>query len=331
MTLLAWNSFYFDDRGWIHTNTNRSLGTGQNSIGSIRATLGADAAATFGLADKTEIIVGFCLQTSTMGATRIFQFLNSSSVIVAIYQSTAGEIEVYRGVSTAFLGRSVPGVLAANVEAYIEIRLLSHGSTGEVEIRVNGNPTPVVNITGANTTGSAINQIQFYSAAVGTRDHSAFYLLDTLGGSMDDFLGHIRFGILNPSGNGNASDFDGSDGNSTDNYLLVDDGSSPDDATTYVSSSTLNERDTYAMGNMPTPSSVIYAVCPVIRARKSDAGTRAVTPVIRRSGTDYDGDDLYLGLGYDSFRSAVLEDPSTSAPWVDAGVDAMELGPKVSV
>lgn len=337
MTLIAVNSFAYDAQGWIFTNTSRNAGSGQNGYPSMRATLGADAASTYGVPAMSNVITGFCLKTSVMGAMPFLRFASSGSIVLEINQDTDGSIYVTRNSSTE-IGRSVPLVLAAGVEAYIEVRAVFSTTVGQCEVRVNGNPTPLINLSGVNTGGASFNQLAFYSkAGGGTRDHSAWYLIDPTTGSAphNGFLGHVRFGVLDPNGNGNSSQFDGSDGNSTDNYLLVDDGNagiSNDGDTTYVQTAVLNEIDTYTFEDMPTAPSTIYAVVPVLHVRKTDAGTRAVRAVVRRSGTDYPGAiDQYLGNGYIAFREPFLDDPSTAADWTEAGVNAAEFGIKLTV
>jgi hypothetical protein len=334
VTLKAWQSFYYDTNGWALANTSRVLGGGQNGIACLRATLGADASSGYGMAPMTHLITGFCLKTSNMNPMPFLRLQSGGTILCEIWQNVGGAIEVWRGSASVLLATSVPGVLNANVEAYIEVRVKFSATIGEVEVRVNGNPTPLISITGQNTGGTSATDLYLYSKASGTRDHSAWYLIDPDTGSAptNTFLGHIRFATLNPSANGNSSQWVGSDGNSTDNYLLVDDGSADDGDTTYVESATLNNKDTYAFGDMPVASSLIYAVCPVLHARKTDAGTRAIKPVTRRAGTDYDAAvDHYLGTTYTSYKQALIVDPSTSAAWTDSGVNAAEFGVKVSV
>jgi hypothetical protein len=110
----------------------------------------------------------------------------------------------------------------------------------------------------------------------------------------------------------------------------VDDGFTNDDDTTYVQSSVVGDHDTYTMGDLPTSALSIVAVCPVVIAKKTDAGTRGLTPVIRSGGADYDQTEAFLGVSYGSIREAVLVDPDTAAAWDEAGVNGMELGVKVT-
>jgi hypothetical protein len=332
MTLLMWNSFQYDSDGWVLTNATRTPGTGQNGYASIRASGGSLRNASYGYAPQTHIVQGYCYQFTTLAADRLWdiQYLGNHECRLNIMSN--GAIQLLGAGGASVWATSVPGVLNANVEAYIEVRVKHSTTVGEVEVRVNGNPTPVISVTGKDTGSQSDEIILEFGAAHGTRDASAFYLLNTSGPAPHNtFLGHIRYGSVLTSGNGNSSQLVGSDGNSTDNYLLVDDGFNHDSDSTYVESPTVGDKDTYAMGNLPTTPLTILAVCPLIIAKKTDAGTRAIVPVIRSGGTDYEGTDAYLGTSYDVYREAFIEDPDTAAAWTESGVNAMELGPKVTV
>lgn len=334
MAIIALNSFRFDTQGWSHTNTNRTVGAGQNGIASIRATLGADAAAIYGFASKTEVITGFCFRFTnvTSGQAYFLKFANSGgSDLTTFTVQPDGALIAWRGNQAAELGRTLPGYFNNSVELYVEIRLKCSSTVGEVEIRLNGNPTPALLVTGVNTGSGSVEQLKFHTNAVGTRDHSAWYLLDVTGGApFNTFLGHVRYAALLPTAEGATTGWTPLSG--TDNALMVDDDGSQDGDATYDSAGNVGDTDTYVTGNIPTPSSSILAVVPVLHAKKSDAGVRAIKHVIRRSGTDYPGAvDQYLGSTYTAYRDPVLTDPSTAAAWTDAGIDAMEVGLKVSV
>jgi len=333
MTLLGWNSFQHDSDGWALSNVVRTPGTGQSGYASLRSSGASDRTASYGYASETEVIHGFCYQFTVLAQGGFLRLWGAggTSEVLRMEVSAAGAIIALNGLGAEH-GRSVPGVLAANVEAYIEVRCKHSGTVGEVEVRVNGNPTPVLDLSGLNTGSHSDLVMSAQAAGHGTRDFSAWYFCDTAGPAPHNtFLGHIRFGTVAPIGDGNSSQLVGSDADSVNNYLLVDDGFNHDSDSTYVESPTVGEQDTYAMGNLPTTPLTILAVCPLIIAKKTDAGTRAIVPVIRSGGTDYEGTDAYLGTSYDVYREAFIEDPATAAAWTESGVNAIEVGVKVAV
>lgn len=339
---MAWidgGSFQYDSKGWSYTGSistgfARSAGTGQSGLASLRATLGATATATYGFSARTEIVLGFCHKLSVLGGTRQLLDVGPSSNLRFSIESD-GSIVVQHGLTE--IGRTRSGIIQTNIEAYLEIRMLASATVGEVEIHLNGDPSPILNLTGQNT-GVSFNQVQFiHTGGTGNvTNFSAWYFLDTTtaawaSGADDDFLGHIRYGVLDPTGNGTNSDLVGSDGNSVDNYQLVDDGFTNDGDTTYVQSAIVGDKDTYAMANMPTPPLTIYGVQTILIAKKSDAGTRAITPVIRSGGTDYNAaTEHFLGTSYDTFKQVVDQNPDGPATWDETAVNAAEFGVEVT-
>ncbi len=341
MTLRAWNSFEFDTLGWQFggDTTTRTAGTGQSGLASLRSSGGTTAYMGYGFSTLTELIVGFCYKHSSILDKAFFGLQSSSgdfagNTELRFEASGAGEIVVKRANATVEIGRSGVGVLQSSIENYLEIRVLASTTVGEVEVRINGDPTPVLNLSGVNTGAASFQLMELYGSPSGTRDFSAWTFIEVDATPPNDFLGHIRFGVSDPNGNGNSSQMVGSDGNSTDNYLLVDDGTggsiTNDSDTTYVQSSTVGNKDTYAHEDLPTTALSIIAVCPRFTARKTDAGTRSMKIVTRRGGTDYDGaTEQFLGTSYGHFKEALLVDPNTSAAWTEANYNAAEFGQKV--
>jgi hypothetical protein len=335
MTLRNWNSFQYGSTGWTLSSVTRTAGTGQSGYASLRSTAGVDGNATFGIASATEVIFGFCFKHTNVRDQKFLELNGpggANSPDLALRCESDGSIALWRGNYSTELGRSTSGLLDNSIENYIEARCLAGAGTGEFEVRLNGDPTSVLDLPGISTQLTAVTEVILIGDPSGTRDFSAFYYVEVDATAPNDFLGHIRFGVLEASANGNSSQLVGSDGNQVDNYLLVDDPAiTPDDDTTYVYSATAGEKDTYGMTNLPTTPLSIIAVCPLIRAKKTDAGSRAVVPVIRSGGTDYDGaTEHFLSTSYSNYKQAFLEDPDTSSPWDEAGINAMELGVKVS-
>jgi hypothetical protein len=111
----------------------------------------------------------------------------------------------------------------------------------------------------------------------------------------------------------------------TPNYACVDE-TTADGDTTYVSDSTPGDIDTYAFADVDA-SATVYGVQTNLYARKDDAGTRQIAPVVRQSGTDYVGTTVTLGSSY-SFYSQIYNQDPTAADWTAAHVNADEFGVK---
>jgi len=139
--------------------------------------------------------------------------------------------------------------------------------------------------------------------------------------------------VLYPTGNGNYSEFDGSDGNSTDNYLLVDEPNADDD-TTYVEFSTVSERDSYSFCNLgETVSGEGVLAVQLLNKVKKEGGTEARTAksFVRISSTDYDSatEHTLVDGTYTTEADLLVESPATTAQWTESEANALEAGIKV--
>jgi hypothetical protein len=134
---------------------------------------------------------------------------------------------------------------------------------------------------------------------------------------------------LYPSGNGNTSNWVGSDGNSTDNYLMVDE-TSPDSDTTYVESGTSTNKDTYAFGDISHTPTSIYGVQVTTYAKADDAGARLIGVVTRSAAADYNASVTHaLGASYAHHPTVLETDPATAAAWTKTNLNAAEFGVRV--
>jgi hypothetical protein len=156
------------------------------------------------------------------------------------------------------------------------------------------------------------------------------YICDATGSIRNDILGPQKVYTLLASGNGNSSQFVGSDADSTDNYLLVDEADTDDD-TTYVESSTATNRDDYAFGDLPDTLSQINGVSINAIAKKDDAGTRALDLYTRISATNYDAAlDAALAESYTNHQHIFEQNPDDAADWANADVDGANFGIEVA-
>lgn len=230
---------------------------------------------------------------------------------------------------------SVSPVLQLNVWHYVEVKVkLGDGTSGTAEIRVDG--ATVASATGLDTknggTETTFSSVRMLFSVFGDNIDDLVILNEVDSGISgrpnNDFLGDVFVEALRPSGNGNSSQFVGSDADSTDNYLLVDE-VTPDDDTTYVESGTDNNKDTYAYENTSGTGGVVGVVC-FTRAKRTDADGRDLAVVSRLSTatpTEEDSADLHLASTY-AWHRAVFEADPEGLVWTRAKVDSAEFGVK---
>lgn len=130
-----------------------------------------------------------------------------------------------------------------------------------------------------------------------------------------------------PNGSGNYSQLDGSDGNSVDNYALVN--SAPPDIGTYVFSNTPNELDTYTLTDVPDTAGRINAVASWAYAAFDGTGVTKSQHVLRIGATDYSTPDMDLASSYAAQWKVWNTNPADSSRWTRLVINGTEAGFKV--
>lgn len=241
--------------------------------------------------------------------------------------------------TTGFLYYYAPGTtvttnaskqLLLNSWQYLEWKLICADSGGRSILRLNGEV--ILDVTGdtRNAGNGLIDGFRIGHNINVDPDLVAddIYICNGAGTVNNDFLGEVRVEARFPDGNGNYSEFVGSDDDSVDNYALVDE--SPNPATAdYVQSSVADSIDTYQMQELEsagTPAAVFLRSF----AQKTDTGTRRLRGVMRSGGVDHiDSDDEFLGLTYAHQVWKFEANPLTGSQWSKSEVDAAEFGIQV--
>jgi len=242
--------------------------------------------------------------------------------------------------STAFydtgtlLGSSTVDLIKLNTWHYIEMRVKTNSTSGEVEVRVDG--STVINASNVNTqvglgAGSAITRLTCYEVAQKYIDD--VYINDGAGSAPHNtFYGQVRVDAVIPSSD-NSVQFTPSTG--ANNYAMVDDGASPDDDSTYNASSTANHKDLLGLSGYslpPSSSGGILGVNVDVRAKRQDAGIRKMKTVVKSSTTEVTGSEYALTSAYATRRTTLYTDPATSTAFANAtAVNNLKVGYTISV
>ncbi len=202
-------------------------------------------------------------------------------------------------------------------------------SLGQCQLYING--VQEINLAATSDTqngGSAqADRWSIAGAAFWTYliDDLCVYSMDTT--TTPTFIGDFRVQTLYPDGNGNYSQFTGSDGNSTNNYLLVDDTTTGD--SDYVEDATVSDRDSYTYGALSGTIGTIKGVQIVSQMKTDDAGAKTAKLFYRISSTDYDGSSLTPTASFAIKVELTELSPATSSAWTSSEVNGMEAGVKV--
>jgi hypothetical protein len=222
----------------------------------------------------------------------------------------------------------VPAIAQTETWIHLGVDCKLH-ATGWVSVYVDG--LPVIAYTGDTSGQASIDRVTFNRSTTGMSWQQYYYFDDVF---FDDTAGEAeaaavpdyRFTLLKANGNGSESALAGSDGDSVDNYLLVDDVPHDSD-TTYVEATGVTQRDLYTVETFTLPADhVVRAVHPWAIAKKSDAGVATELSLV-----SYGGAGETVSAGQDLSSSyRLVSDRQTTAPgggaWSESAVNASEYG-----
>lgn len=218
------------------------------------------------------------------------------------------------------------------------------GSLGDVDLRVNGvsfGGTTGLNFQGNTWNGSSwdtvdtattLNCAIFYTympfGSPNPSSHTVnniidlddIYICDGSGSSNNDYLGTAVVEGLVPTGAGTNAQWTPNSGN---NYAAVDDFPSDDD-TSYISTTTVNNRDTYVYSNPVNTRSGLRGVMINAEARNIGGGTPTMSLGNYLSSSYTDGSALTVSnSAYEHFYQI------QEGPWTATDVDDAEFGVKL--
>lgn len=262
-------------------------------------------------------------------------FLDSALAYqIGLYAVVGGSnaIAVYRPSSNSagtLLGTTANNVIIPNAWHYIEIEITVSDTVGVVNLYVDS--TLVLALSGVDTRGglSTINKLRM-GGTMNTSSHAYnmddVYVTDTLAK-----LGERMVEALRP--NADTSDADWTPLSGSDRYAMVDD-TTCDGSTTYNSASVVGDFDLYNLTNLSSSPTTIDGLRVFGWAQKTDAvGGRAICIPVKSGATQQDGSNFTLASAAWAYhdRGLFLTDPDTAAAWTTAGVNALQVGAKVTV
>jgi hypothetical protein len=271
-------------------------------------------------------VVGLATKISALGnANRLISFLDSGTLQFEVRFDATGHLLATRNGTTIATSTAT---LTSGVWAYVEIKVTINGTTGSYELRVDG----VTWLSGSGistrggTSNNSANQVGLWGGSsrnvVDNHLIDDCYILDGSGSVNNDFLGEQRVQTSFVSGAGTYAQFTPS---ASTNNTNVDD-ATPNGDTDYNSSSTVNQIDSFALGDLASGTQAPAAVQAVVWARKDDAGARSLAPFFRIGGSDYAGTGQALGSGYGAIVQTYDTSPATSVAWTASEVNGAEGG-----
>ena len=139
-----------------------------------------------------------------------------------------------------------------------------------------------------------------------------------------DILGEHRIHALYPDADTAEADWTGS-------FTDIDETGGPDGDTTFISSSTLNDKSSFGMGDLPESPTTVHLVKVKNTSKKTDVGAVALTSYIDSGGIESAGEEFACSTTYSTKGDLFLLDPSGSVAWTATTVNALKIGVEKTV
>lgn len=254
-----------------------------------------------------------------------------TSQVTLTWNGTDNKFRLRSGVGTtgAVLGTSAVQSIAANVFHHLDLAVQMAASAGAFSLKVNSESTPSMTGTGATQVSGNARMTHFVlPASTGVGGNVAMryddvYVADTQGGMID--LGDQRVYYAKPVTDAQSDFVASPTGTHFDKVNAT-----ALSGTSYVSSQTVGAKDTFGMTQVPA-TATITGVQVVVTGYKTDAGARAVAPVVTQGGTDTVGADIALASAPQVGKALLQNNPATSAVWTAAQLNSDSFGVEVTV
>ena len=262
---------------------------------------------------------------ASFGAGASITFLDSSggTQLTLAIAASSGAISLYRGTTAGTL-LGAGGTLSGATWQHLEINATIDDSVGAADVYLDG--ALVISVSGVDTKNTAVagaRTIRFDGPA---NANGYFYADDVIISDTFAQIGPAIIQTLYPTGAGATTQWTPLAGA---NYAAVDE-TTGDGDTTYVSTSTLNNIDTYAFGNLAANSGAVLAVAVNVVGRTDGGGAPQITPVLRPGSTDRLGTGVIQTAAYANSQS-IWETNPDGGSWTEAAVNASEAGIKKTV
>lgn len=268
-----------------------------------------------------------CRINSSNGLADVIQFRNGATTLVKIGTNASNLIEIEVGATVVATGLTP---LDFNDWYLLEIRYKLDNATGEVTVRLDG--ATEATFSGDTQPGADTTFDRLYIQHPGGGGNRHFF--------MDDLAANDISGVTNnswpgqgfvvrlaPNGDGSSSQWVGSDGNSVNNSLLVDE-VPPNADTDYVETTVATQTDLYAAADYTLPSghSVLRAWVET-RAKDQAAAGGQMQLGVKSGATESWSASRTLTGSYDQVKGNDLTtDPNTALAWTESALDAIEMG-----
>lgn len=258
------------------------------------------------------------------GRQRLMAWAGSGTMHCFLNLEGDGRLSISDGADNDLATSSVS--IRRAVANYVEWKI-TISNAGRYEVRVNQAPVIIGSgdlQTGATGTANELYLLTKVAANFrGVQYMRDLYVCDGSGSRHTDFLGPVRVYALRPTSDTGSADFNVSTG--ATRFANVDD-TIPDSDQTYNSATVALTQDILNYPALSVGTGQILGVQVSQLARRSDAVSRQIAPIIRFTNSINVGSTVLLTSSY-IYHSQVYElNPITATSWSIASVNSSNFG-----
>lgn len=216
---------------------------------------------------------------------------------------------------------------------YIEMKVYSHATNGEVHVKINN--CPVLSLTSVNTldtVGKPSVKVQIGDSKdiEGSRELLVddFYVCDDSGNTNNDFLGPVIVKTLWPASDDTAEWATTGNANTSNHYEQVN-LLARDDATDYVEDDTIGNEDRYGTDSLSIAFDTIYACVTWGALLTDNDSTNNCAFTLTSNGTTVNGGTVDPPTSTRIYPHIVESEPSTNNAWTTGTINSALIGVEV--
>lgn len=261
---------------------------------------------------------------------QFIKFLDNAVQQINLFIDASGHVVANRSNANVLLGTSVVTCTLGPYN-FIELGTIIHPSAGVLQVMLNG--VLALNLSGINTRATGINQVNQISLGCPTAGAPLIHWDDVYMGydsnpAVITFLGDSPITPLFVSAPGAFANFVRGGTNTGANWSQLTD-NPPNSGTKFNASNILNDRDSFVHGALGAGTPVAAMLWAL--AQKDNAGNRGLSLGVRSGSTDFISAAQALIQGYRYYGADVSIDPATAALLTLSGLNAEEIGYKVTL
>jgi hypothetical protein len=247
---------------------------------------------------------------------------------IRVLPNANGGITVW--LNTTQLASSANGIVSTGSWFWLEAKVTSGASsTGVVEVRLNGDTTPIILAENVNIP-NAFTHVGLYASGNGGNGNFAatvrfddWVVWDDTDTVNNNFMGDTFVLVSDPDSDAASPNNDFVPSTGSDKFALVDE-ATPNDAD-FITANATNDVQEFGHVALNLPVGAVSAIASQVRAFKTDAGSSEIEVGISSNGQNSMGAGQALATGPTVRSHIANRNPDGNVPWTQSAAQAARL------